>query len=393
MRLLAIVAATALVQATALAQAPIRSRSGSSSSSSSSRAVTRSTTSTSGGGGGGSYTTYSPTRSRSFGGLGNTIPAPTVPPGVRGRVQVAGSRPPAPINVQCNCGGSIFGLGYTDWGGSFYYPFYSIPYSIYRLRSCDLRFYSPGYWPLIVPFDSFLRGSRYRMSNTGRLDMAPYGDIAGTTVSLTSLMAPKEAQKAYEKAVKRFADRKYPEAIELLDAATTLHPEYAAAWTLLGQVRVSFRHYPAAIAAFRKAIAADESYVAPYPALTRLLMLRGETREVYELSGKGLELNPYDADLRYARAATALRLHDYQDAAFFAQRLIDSDEATFFPQALFILASAVKVQGDYERAVRLFGEYYAGRPASPQLKSMALREMSEARLADYTLRSMQPALP
>ena len=297
------------------------------------------------------------------------------------------------MNVQCNCGGSVFGLGYTDLRGGFYYPFYAMPYSFYRLNTCDLRFYSPGYWPLIVPFNTFLRSSHRRMADAGRLELVPYGDISGSTVSITSLMAPKEAKKAYEKAVKKFAAREYEAAVEHLDEAVTLHPEYAAAWTLLGQVRIGQRLFPAATAALRKAIEVDESYVAPYAALAKLLMLQNEMEEVYELSGRGLELNPYDADLKYARAVTALQMKDYEDAGYFAQQLAESDEAAFFPDTLFVLASAVKAQGDYERAARLYGEFYAGRRSSRILKGVAAREMADARLIDYTLRLMQPALP
>jgi tetratricopeptide (TPR) repeat protein len=158
-------------------------------------------------------------------------------------------------------------------------------------------------------------------------------------------------------------------------------------------VRLAQKLRPAAEAAFRKAIEADENYVAPYSPLAQLLLLRGDMDELYELSAKGLELNPYDADLKYARAVSALRLKDYEDAAFYAQRIVDTDDAAFFPDALFILAGAVKAQGDYERAARLYGEYFAKRSNSRQLRSVAGRELTEARLAEYTLRSMQPALP
>jgi tetratricopeptide (TPR) repeat protein len=231
------------------------------------------------------------------------------------------------------------------------------------------------------------------MSDAGRLDMVPYGDISGTTVSLTSLAAPKEAKKAFEKAVKKFVSRDYDEAVEQLDQALELHPEYAAAWTLLGQVRMAQRLRPAAEAAFRKAIEADPNYVPPYSPLAQLLLVQRDMEALSEISAKGLELNPYDADLKYARAVSAFRLKDYENAAFYAQRLVETDDGVFFPDALFILAGAVKAQGDYERASRLFGEYYANRRNSRELRSMAGRELTEARLAEYTLRSMQPALP
>ncbi len=315
------------------------------------------------------------------------------PPGVRGRVQVAGSAPPMPINVQCNCAGSLFGLGFTDLRGGFYYPFYALPVSRYRLQFCDLRFYSPGYWPLILPFNDFLSESPYRMSNAGRLDLVPYGDISGTTISMTSLMAPKEAKKAFEKAVKKFVNRDYDDAVELLDEAVELHPEYAAAWTLLGQVRIAQRLMPAAEAAFQRSIEADPDYVAPYAPLTRLLLDRQQYEIADELSRKGLELNPYDVELKFARAVSAYRLKNYEDAGFYAQRIAETDDAAFYPDALFILARAVRAQGDYERAARLYGEYYANKRNSRNLRGIAGREMAEARLIEYTLRSMQLAIP
>ncbi|MCB1019269.1 MAG: tetratricopeptide repeat protein, partial [Acidobacteria bacterium] len=239
--------------------------------------------------GSGSYGVSSPIRSRSFGaGFGVMEPPPGPPPGVRGRIQVGGSAPILPVSVMAACGGGMFGMGFTDFRGSFYYPFYSMPVPYYRLTSCDLRFYSPGFWPLIVPFSDFLNPSPMRMASAGRLDLVPYGDISGMTVSLSSLTAPKEAQKAFEKGVKKFVDKDFDKAVEYLDEAVTLHPDYAAAWTLLGQVRVAQRLFPAAEAAFQRAIEIDPDYVPPYAPLTRLLSLRDRTQEVYDLSGKGL---------------------------------------------------------------------------------------------------------
>ncbi|MCB9384714.1 MAG: tetratricopeptide repeat protein, partial [Bryobacterales bacterium] len=185
----------------------------------------------------------------------------------------------------------------------------------------------------------------------------------------------------------------FDKAVEYLDEAVTLHPDYAAAWTLLGQVRVAQRLFPAAEAAFQRAIEIDPDYVPPYAPLTRLLSLRDRTQEVYDLSGKGLELNPYDVDLKYLRAATAFRLGDYEESTFFAQKIVNSDDAKFFPNALLVLARSTRAQGDFERAARLFGEYYADRSNNIQLRGAAGRELSEVRLAEYTLRTLKPSLP
>ena len=61
------------------------------------------------------------------------------------------------------------------------------------------------------------------------------GDAPGTTISVTSMAAPKDAMRAYEKAQK-IKTEKPAEAEKELNKAVQLYPQFAAAWTLLGDI-------------------------------------------------------------------------------------------------------------------------------------------------------------
>ncbi len=62
----------------------------------------------------------------------------------------------------------------------------------------------------------------------------------GATVSLKTLTAPKEAKQAYEKALKELGKRKinFSKTSKELEKAVKIYPEFAAAWHVLGEVRL-----------------------------------------------------------------------------------------------------------------------------------------------------------
>ena len=63
------------------------------------------------------------------------------------------------------------------------------------------------------------------------------GNVQGTTLSVTSALAPKPAQKDYEKGMQLAQKGKFEEAEKKLTSATELYPKYAVAWFALGQVQ------------------------------------------------------------------------------------------------------------------------------------------------------------
>ena len=135
--------------------------------------------------------------------------------------------------------------------------------------------------------------------------LADGNPLAGSTVSFTTLAAPKKARKAYEKATKELRKKKvrHSKVSKELEKAVSLYPKYALAWNLLGATRLKLKDEDGAREAFRRAIEADPEYVRPY---IELAMLEGDNNrweEVSRLSDRILELNPYVSQAHYFNAA------------------------------------------------------------------------------------------
>ncbi len=125
------------------------------------------------------------------------------------------------------------------------------------------------------------------------LEHAPRTLHQGDLVSFTTLAAPKNAERAYEKA-RRNLTRKKPRvstAARELTTAVALYPQFAAAWYLLGETRLALRQNEAAREAFLRALGADPKYPSPYAPLALMELEVGRFREAAEFAGLQLRFS------------------------------------------------------------------------------------------------------
>ena len=99
------------------------------------------------------------------------------------------------------------------------------------------------------------------------------------TVSLTALQAPPEAQKAWEKGIKALENKKWTQAEKELRRAVTIYPEYASAWSALGEALGELSRPAEARDAWGRAIQADPNYVKPYVLLAQLAIREGRMED------------------------------------------------------------------------------------------------------------------
>ena len=123
------------------------------------------------------------------------------------------------------------------------------------LSGCELRAVLPGYRSESVQLN---QRSIFDKPDVGVIILHRIAKGHGISVSATSLAAPKQARKAYEKALKELRkkdaeSRKPKKAAKELEKAVAAYPEYAAAWTLLGRTRLSINDKEGAREAFDKA--------------------------------------------------------------------------------------------------------------------------------------------
>lgn len=124
--------------------------------------------------------------------------------------------------------------------------------------------------------------------------MPPRNYEAAGVVSAARLRhkVPKEAQKAYDLAVKFAKQKKNGEAIQALEDAVALDPDFANAYNDLGVWYFFAGRAGDAEAALRRAIALDPAFSSAYINLGVVALYRGDLMEAERLARKSLALSP-----------------------------------------------------------------------------------------------------
>jgi Tfp pilus assembly protein PilF len=195
------------------------------------------------------------------------------------------------------------------------------------------------------------------------LILHPMANVEGRTVSATSLTAPKDSLKAFEKATKAMQKGKWKEAQSNLEKALQGYPRYAAAWSELANVYAETKETGKAREAFRQAIAIDPKFVAPYFGLAEIAMREHKWQEMAEHTGTLLKLDPYGLPGAYAYDAMAHLNLDRLDAAEKSAREgLKIDQVGEVPKNHHLLAVVLMRKGDYAAAAAELREYLQAVP-------------------------------
>jgi len=220
---------------------------------------------------------------------------------------------------------------------------------------CDIRAVLSGY----ASKRSLDPGSAGRSGDLGVLVLYPADPGRGSFVSATSLEAPSDARKSYERAAKELK-RKSPDlekAVALLRAAVETYPDYAAAWTTLGRTHVRRRDFRAARLALEKAIAADTEFIEPYPLLSGVLLAFPDYSGVIANSERLLELRPGNPEALYYLALGLMGKQQFDQALTAAEQVTASSQAEQYPRAFHILGVVHTLGERFPAAARAFERY------------------------------------
>ena len=99
----------------------------------------------------------------------------------------------------------------------------------------------------------------------------------GSTISVTTLQAPKDARKAFEKGLEYIKKNKYAEARTEYEKAVQIDQKFAAAWCELGKMQAGAQDFDMARGSFRMAIQSDPKFPV---AIHGALQNRGGAEEV-----------------------------------------------------------------------------------------------------------------
>jgi tetratricopeptide (TPR) repeat protein len=237
------------------------------------------------------------------------------------------------------------------------------------LMGCEIRASLPGHQSTIVQ----LSGRRI-MDNpdVGTMILRRLGNVEGFTFSMTSAMAPKSAQKAFEKGRNEAKKSKWDNAQKELQKAVGEYPKYAEAWHMLGVVQMEQKDTEAAKQSFKKSLEADDKFVKPYLPLAQFAAGENDWKTVSEFSQRLIRLNPVDFPQAYFYNAVAhYNLQNFDEAEKNAREAVERDKRHVMPKAAHLLGILLAMRHDYNGAAQHMRSYIAHAPQAgdiPQVK-------------------------
>lgn len=297
-----------------------------------------------------------------------------------------GTPPPEPVIIERICGGQPRPEAYTDSKGRFSFQLgqntaliadastgstYDFPgesrtssasglarnrtFSERDLIGCDLRASLPGYRSDVVS----LAGRRL-MDNpdVGTIVLRRLGHVEGTTISATTLAAPKDAKKAYEKGKEEARKKKFDEALKQFQKAVQIYPQYAAAWFELGLIHQQQNRKEQAREAYARSLAADAKYTKPYLQLALLAAQERNWQEVADTTDRLLRLDAFDYPQAYFFNSVAnLNLRKLDAAERSAREGLKLDAQNRIPRMKHLLGVILANKQDYHGAAEQLRAY------------------------------------
>ena len=180
----------------------------------------------------------------------------------------------------------------------------------------------------------------------------------GNTVSASSLAAPKDARKAFEKGLALAKKEKVDDAFREYQKAVMLYPAYATAWCELGKIEAARGQLDIARGSFKEALKADPKYVDPYLQLSRIALNAKNWPELAQFTGKAIELDSFDYPQEFLFDAVAhYNMHEFDQAEKSILRANTLDTRRQFPQIVYLKGLVLVQHKDYAAAAEDFRTY------------------------------------
>jgi tetratricopeptide (TPR) repeat protein len=229
-----------------------------------------------------------------------------------------------------------------------------------RVIGCEIRAQLPGFRSTSV----YIKEEPMSGSNElGTLVVYPRDRVLGSMVSLTNLLAPKEAKKSVEQGQKAVRKEKIAEAEAHFKSAVQVYPKYAEAWYSLGLIYEHTKRADQAAEAYRQAVLADGLYVRPYLRLASLAYERKDWSEAAAQAEKVITLDPVTmVESYYISALANLNVGNLEIADKRARQGQKIDFSQRFPQFHLILANVFILRQDSAGTVRELKSYLKSAP-------------------------------
>jgi len=319
-----------------------------------------------------------------------------------------GAPPPEPVAIEKVCGGSAHKEGYTDSKGHYQiqlgqnFELQDVSESggsggfgmgsrsvtgnpgsglggvnPRELIGCELRAMLPGFQSSTVMIRVEGSFGEIRMDT---ITMQRLGGGSGTTISLTTMQAPNNAKKAYERAQKAISKENFKDAEKELDKAVLEFPKFAAAWALLGMIHQSSKQLDQATKDYSQAIASDPQYAKPYFGLAVIAANQQNWKDTIRFTDQVNRLAPLAYPEAYFFSGVAsFNLGNMDDAERNIRKFLSLDNEHRRPMAVLYLGDILARKQDFAGAVQQAKAYLAIAPNAPNSPSIRekLKQLEE----------------
>ena len=231
-----------------------------------------------------------------------------------------------------------------------------------RYMNCDLRANLPGYRSQVVSLADRRAMDR---PDIGTIFLHRLGNAEGRLISAISLAAPKDARKAFEKGSALARKNKPDDAMKNYQKAVDVYPKYAAAWFELGKLQAAKGQADAAHQSFNAALEADPKYLNPYLELSRLALGAKNWRELADVTGRAVKLDPFDYPQEFFLNSVAnynLRNMDAAEKSALEAEKLDTEHR--YPQVSHLLGVILAQRQDYTGAAGEMRNYLKFAPGA-----------------------------
>jgi tetratricopeptide (TPR) repeat protein len=295
-----------------------------------------------------------------------------------------GSKPPDPVLIQRVCKGTSRNETYTDSRGRFSFKveaggsgtttadsaqdgrtqdlsrpignstYYSNPLTT-SLRDCEVQAVLAGFWSQRV---SIALKNTLDDTRIGTIILHPVSGGQALTVSATTLAAPPNATKAYEKGMSAVREQKWDAAQKELTKAVSVYPKFAIAWFELGVLRQAHNDLPGAAEAWKEALKSDPKYVKPYEVLAALAERQQKWEESEKYSREWIQLDPEDFPSAYLYNAIAnARLNKIIQAEASARKGVTLDKERKIPRLSYVLGLILMQKQEFSESAKCLRTY------------------------------------
>ncbi len=310
---------------------------------------------------------------------------------LQGRVVTADGLPPSePVVIQRVCNGNVIPEGWTDSKGRFSFDVggdlsmlttdasvsglrgsqqglmtgtgfggdcvRQIGLGRFDLSSSTLRAELTGYRSEEVNLGMY---SSMGKNDVGLIVLHRLDGLVGDVVSALTLQAPKGARKAYETGLREMRKKKPnpKKVISLFEKAVKEYPQFAAAWSALGDAKLKLNDREGARQAFSEAVKHDPKFIKPYEPLIQIAVDSGDWDEMESLGSAYLELNPNSSFVQYVTAVAAVNTGKTEKAEEMVLAMRAGKESDRYPQSYQIMGLVHEQRAEFEKAAGQYRTY------------------------------------